>query len=243
MQFRVADQTGFLTETISFGTSNILSAGETFAMSKIQIASILDNSGFSGTGVDYGFDANGHLDFFSRTPGTNSRITLISDETTRLIGINAFGIDFNGEAVGRFKTEFNLHIADSSLNFQVGANQSQQINFGVANTSAEALGVEGLDVTSIGTATQALEAIDKAVERVSSERSRLGSMQNRLGSTLNNLSDTSLNLQDTESRLRDTDLAVETTKYLKNLIKEGAATAQMTQVKGLSRQSLLLLLG
>jgi len=242
MSFRVADQTGFLTETITFGTSNTLSTGETFAISKFQIASILDNSGFSGTGVDYGFDANEHLNFFSKAPGINSRITLISDEISRLIGINAFGIDFNDEAVGHFKTEFDLHVADASLSFQVGANQNQQIKFGIANTSAKALEVDSVDVTSIGTATQALDAIDKAVERISTERSRLGSLQNRLGSTLNNLSTSSLNLTDSESRLRDTNLAIETTDYLKNLIQEGTISAELAQVKGLSRQSLLLLL-
>ena len=142
---------------------------------------------------------------------------------------------------GSGKTNFNLHVADRSLKFQIGANKSQHLNFSVINTSAAALGLEGLDLTNVKAATRALGAIDEAVSRVSSERWKLGSLQNRLNSTINNLGVTATNLQSTEFKIRDVDIAKETVDFSRHQILMQAGTAQLAQAKGLSQNALQLL--
>ena len=134
-----------------------------------------------------------------------------------------------------------LHVADRSLKFQIGANKSQHLDFSVINSSAEALGLKGLDVTNVKAATRALGSIDTAVATISSERSKLGSLQNRLNSTINNLTVTATNLQSTESKIRDVDIAKETVDFTRNQILMQAGTAQLSQAKGLSQNALQLL--
>jgi flagellin len=142
---------------------------------------------------------------------------------------------------GDGQTEFDLHVANKSLTFQIGANQKQHLNFEIINTSSASLGLTGLDITNIPSATRALGAIDNAVQMISSERSKLGSLQNRMTSTMNNLNVTATNLQSTESLIRDVDVAVETVEFTRNQILMQAGTAQLAQSRGLSQSALQLL--
>jgi flagellin len=241
MSFRASDETGVQTGTITFGTSNVSSSGESFAMSSTQVSSILSSSSLSSTDVDFGFDAGNRLDFFTRSPGTNSRVTLFSNIASQNTGLNAFGINFNSQAQGSGREEFNLHVSDRSMRFQIGANQGQQLRFPLANTSAESLGVEALDVTNIKAATRALAAIDSAVGQISTERSKLGSFQNRLNTTVDNLTSTTTNLAAAESQIRDVDIAKETVDFTRNQILVQAGTAQLIQANALGQTALTLL--
>ena len=147
------------------------------------------------------------------------------------IALAGLGIDMNTAEQGSGKTNFNLHVADRSLKFQIGANKSQHLDFSVINTSAAALGLKkGFDLTNVKAATRALGAIDEAVSRVSSERSKLGSLQNRMNSTINNLTVTATNLQSTESKIRDVDIAKETVEFSRNQILMQAGTAQLARL-------------
>lgn len=96
---------------------------------------------------------------------------------------------------------------DTSLSLQIGANSSQTINVGIGDMRAEALKVNGLDVTSSQSAQASITVINDAIESVSSERSKLGATQNRLDHTINNLNTSAENLTSAESRIRDVDYA------------------------------------
>ena len=246
--FNITDRYGTDSGTITFGleSSNLSSTGEKFTIAKEQIASIFDNGthSLSSTDIAYKFDAGNRLEFYSRSAGNDSRVVLntkIPDQAT--YALNAFGIDFNTAAQGSGETEFNIHVTDRTLKFQIGANKSQQLGFAIVNTSAESLQLNGLDITSTRAATKALGLIDAAVNRISSERSKLGSLQNRLNSTINNLNVTSTNLQATESKIRDVDIATETLDFTRSQIMIQAGTAQLAQAKGLSQNALTLLQG
>ena len=241
MKFRVADESGIQTNTITFGTSNVASSGESFAISQTQLSSILDTSGVQSTGVDYSFDAGNRLDFFSSSIGKTSRVTLTSDATSQTLGSNTFGIDFNSQAQGSGATEFDIHVTDSKLNFQVGANRGQSLGISFANSSVDALGLRGLDVTNIKTATRALAKIDNAVNQVSSERSRLGSFENRLSTSVDNLTSATTHLTSFESQIRDVDIAKETVDFTRSQILVQAGTAQLIQANALGQTALTLL--
>ncbi|MBT3783804.1 hypothetical protein HOF92_02435, partial [bacterium] len=242
LTFRVTDKGGSQTGTIQFGTSNTSSANESFTISKDAVASILDSSTLKTTDVDFGFDAGGRLDFFSRSTGDTARIVLTTStanlETVGRVGV---GIDFGSAVQGKGTPRFDLHVTDRRLTFQVGANKSQHLNFEIVNTGAEALGLKGLDITNIKTATKALGDIDRAVSTISSERSKLGSLQNRMTSTIRNLTTTSTNLSSTESLIRDVDVAKETINFTRSQILIQAGTAQLAQAQGLPQGALQLL--
>ncbi|MEG9295777.1 flagellin [Mangrovibacillus sp. Mu-81] len=98
--------------------------------------------------------------------------------------------------------------SNGTLNMQIGANEGQEMNIGIADMRAAALGVDQLDLTSQNGAKNAITTIDAAIKSVSSERSKLGAYQNRLDHTINNLGTSSENLTAAESRIRDVDYAL-----------------------------------
>ncbi|PCJ20319.1 MAG: hypothetical protein COB02_04595 [Candidatus Cloacimonadota bacterium] len=235
-------------------------------LSKASISAIMDASSINTTDIAYEFDSGGKLRFRSKSVGDSSRILLISKDprlgatssnaavaagepasftsaTSQTTMLSTFGIDGSQAAQGSGKTKYSLHISDRSFSLQIGANQNQTLESSIANFSAEALGLNGLDVTSFPAAVKALGAIDHAVNLVSSERSKLGSLQNRLTSTINNLTVTSTNLQAAESRIRDVDIAVETVNFTRTQILIQAGTAQLAQANALPQQALQLLGG
>ncbi len=243
LAFNVTDKRGVSTNTITFVTANVSGSGESFSISKSSITGIINNSNLSTTDVDFKFDAGNRLDFFSRSSGEDARIVLSTGNSSaqETIGRTTFGIDFGQAVQGEGTLDFDLHVADRSLTFQIGANKSQHLNFEVINTSAESLGLEDLDITNIKSATRALGAIDEAIQVISSERSKLGSLQNRLTSTMSNLTSTSTNLSSFESQIRDVDLAKETVEFTRNQILVQAGTAQLAQAKALPQGAMQLL--
>lgn len=232
-----------LTASRTFLVSSIVSyINSAIAVSKEQITSLIYASNLSSTDVSYRFDAGNRLDFFSRSSGEDARIVMSTvNNSMATSAINGFGINISSSTQGSVKTDFNIHIADRKLTFQIGANKSQRLDFGVINTSAKALNIHDLDVTNTRSATTALGKIDNAVNAISSERSKLGSLQNRLTSTVNNLTVTATNLQSTESKIRDVNIDVETVAFTRNQILIQAGTTQLSQARGITQGALQLL--
>ena len=100
---------------------------------------------------------------------------------------------------------------------------------------------KGLNISSQGSANNAISTINQALETVSSERSKLGAAQNRLEHTIKNLDTSAENLQASESRIRDVDMAKEMMEFTKNNILTQAAQAMLAQAQQ-SPQGVLQLL-
>jgi len=153
-----------------------------------------------------------------------TEITKISERT-----------EFNGKTLldGTYDT------SGSGITFQVGANDTQQIELTIQDMGADALGsgsitMDTIDVTGFLANTgnsfdDQIKAIDKALEQVSQERSNLGAYQNRLDHTINNLSTSSENLTAAESRVRDVDMAKEMMNQTKASILSQASQAMLAQ--------------
>ncbi|WP_276731574.1 flagellin Hag [Bacillus sp. (in: firmicutes)] len=147
------------------------------------------------------------------------------------------------------RTEFNgKKLLDGSnstdgFTFQIGANAGQQLNLKIDSMSANALGVDTLNVTDFPTTpfdTQ-LESIDTAINNVSKQRAKLGAVQNRLEHTINNLGASSENLTAAESRIRDVDMAKEMSEFTKNNILSQASQAMLAQANQQPQNVLQLL--
>ncbi|MBC2400045.1 flagellin [Clostridium tetanomorphum] len=123
---------------------------------------------------------------------------------------------------------------DSSLTYQIGANEGQTMKVDINNMDAFALNIKdgagnAIDVTTAEKASRAITTINNAVEAVSTERSKLGAFQNRLEHTIANLGTSSENLTAAESRVRDVDMAKEMMTFSKNNILSQAAQAMLAQ--------------
>ncbi len=147
-----------------------------------------------------------------------------------------------GTSKGSGDTNFKMHVVDRQAQFQIGADQGQTMKVNIANMSAEALGVDNLDLTNITGANEAMGRLNKAIDLVSSERSKLGAYQNRLEYSINNLRNTHSNLTASESRIRDADIAMEMIEFTRNQIVQQSGTAMLSQAN-LIPQSVLQLLG
>ena len=156
--------------------------------------------------------------------------------TKSLLGLS------EGTAKGSGDKNFVLRVVNSNPQFQIGADQGQNMNISIGNMSATALGVDKIDLTTVRGANEAMGVLNKAIDKVSSERSKLGSFQNRLQYSINNLRNTHSNLTAAESRIRDADIAMEMIKFTRNQIMQQSGTAMLAQAN-MVPQGVLQLLG
>ncbi len=151
-----------------------------------------------------------------------------------------FGIE-DGQARGSGDANFQIHIVDNTPQFQIGADQGQSMKVSFANMSAESLGVDKLDMTTIAGAQKALAKLNQAIDKVSAERSKLGAFQNRLEYAINNLRTTHTNLTAAESRLRDVDVSKEMIEFTRSQIISQSGMAMLAQANTLPQGVLQLL--
>ena len=99
----------------------------------------------------------------------------------------------------------------------------------------------GINVSTSGDATTALDTIDAALVAVNTTRASLGAGQSRLESVVNNLTTNVTNLSDARSRIEDADFSAETQALAKAQILSQASTAMLAQANQ-SQQGVLKLL-
>ena len=135
-----------------------------------------------------------------------------------------------------------VHIAENSMVFHIGANPMQNLDASIGDMRADALGVENLLVTNQDAANRAIEQIDQAIEKISSERALTGAMQNRLEHTISNLSVAEENLTAAESRIRDLDMAEEMVDFTRHQIMMQAGSSMLAQAN-MKPENVLALFG
>lgn len=165
--------------------------------------------------------------------------------TTNVYDIN----DFNGalpmeEVIdsGVVRAEERWYY-DTSLVFQIGANEGQNMVAGLDDMRAAALGLTkaSLKVTDQDSAERTVMVVDAAIHKVSSARAKIGAVQNRLEHTISNLGVASENLTAAESRIRDVDMAKEMMQYTKQQILMQSANAMLAQANTIPQNVLQLL--
>jgi flagellin len=161
----------------------------------------------------------------------NSEFTDLINEVDRI----AQSADFNNVKL--------LDGSTASITFQVGSGVGVTDTIAVTLSSAlgSDLGIMALDISSAGSPTGAISAIDAAIDTVSSTRGRLGAAQNRLQSTIANLGVSIESLTAANSRIRDVDVAAETADLTRNSILQQAAVSVLAQAN-LQPQTALKLL-
>lgn len=135
----------------------------------------------------------------------------------------------------------HIHIVDSALRLQTGANEGEVLRASLGEISVASLELSGLLVVSEDLATEAIGRLDRAGERVSSERAKLGAYLNRLDITTRVLDITADNLTASESRIRDLDIAEETVDFTRDQILQQTGTALLAQANAIPQSVLQLL--
>jgi flagellin len=104
-----------------------------------------------------------------------------------------------------------------------------------------ATGFADLDISTVGGADNALNAMEAALGTINSARADLGAVQNRFTSVVANLNTSSENMSSARSRIRDTDYAKETAELTRTQILQQAGTAMLSQANQTSQNVLSLL--
>lgn len=132
--------------------------------------------------------------------------------------------------------------ANSLVSVTIADTKGGEAQAADSHTLGGATAHNGINVSTMEGANDAIQIIDDAIATVSAERSKLGAVQNRLDHTINNLTTTSENLSAAESRIRDVDMAKEMMEFTKNNILNQASTAMLAQANQMP-QGVLQLLG
>ncbi|MCX7813794.1 MAG: flagellin [Pseudothermotoga sp.] len=164
---------------------------------------------------------------------------------TNVYNINSFGGALPLEEVidsGVVRAEERWY-QDTSLVFQIGANEGHNMLAGLDDMRAAALGItpDSLKVTDQNSAERTIMVIDAAIHKVSSARAQLGAIQNRLEHTISNLGVAAENLTAAESRIRDADMAKEMMEFTKQQILMQSSMAMLAQANALPQTVLQLL--
>lgn len=99
----------------------------------------------------------------------------------------------------------------------------------------------GVDLSSVASASSALAAIDGAINKVSEIRGGLGALTNRLDHTINNLTAAVENHSASRSQIMDADFATESASLAKAQVLAQASTAMLAQANAAPQLVLQLL--
>jgi flagellin len=145
-----------------------------------------------------------------------------------------------------FAGRYLLNGEIQDLDIQVGPNNDpdkDRIKFAPGETDlrSDALGIEGLNVSSKDGAQSTLDDIDQAMTRVNQVRAKVGSFQSRLNTTVQAQGIFKENLMAAYSRIRDADVAEEATNLAKQSILRQAGVSVLTQANEMPAVALQLL--
>lgn len=133
----------------------------------------------------------------------------------------------------RFGSQALLDGTTKQYEFQVGVNKGSDniIKYNSdTNTTAQALGVDGLSISDKGDARDSLEEIDTALMSINSARAKMGAVQNRMDTAVNHIESQIQGLTEAHSRMADADMpaAIATARRGEILLQYQAAAMKMS---------------
>jgi flagellin len=166
-------------------------------------------------------------------------VSQLVDEVNRI----ASHAQFNGlnMLTGRFANSAKGGTATTEMFFQVGANMDQRKQVFIGTMTAQALGLQGISISTPDKANAVIGSVDNALRQVSRQRADLGAYQNRFEMASKGVAVAAENLQAAESLIRDTDIASQMVDYTKNQILMQSSTAMLAQANLKPRSVLQLL--
>ena len=216
------------------------------------LGKLLFLNGLWSAGVE---DGTSNIDYTgSMLPGSNNGTDMLTGTVVKMTNVNsndtvevALNMSFDPSpsgflGVGLYLLE-RTSVADFSYKVGTGAvTASDDIAVTVNSINAQALGVDGTDITTEAQADLASAAVDGAIDDLQSHRATVGANQNRLEFAISNLSIARENTDAARSQLLDLDAAAELTRFTSNQILVESGISMLAQAN-LLPQTLLRLFG
>jgi len=227
--------------TIADGTFEfqVVQSGATVATQVFYISSGVNGIvGTLLTTISGGAAASFTYAYGSGTSATADLTITISAVATADIGSSAFVKVLQYVSAGYATTP--------SFNIQTGPNQGNSISFGLANVSASALRIGGVNLIAQSSSFNALAAqdalgqIDQALSRVLTVQANIGAVGVRLTQEADNDNLASVNLQASESSIRDLNVSQASTAYTKAQLLISFGTSLLAQANTNSQSVLQL---
>jgi flagellin len=237
----VVVDTGFIALTTAGSVQTLTLNGLTIALSTGNAATasafVATVNGFSNqSGVVAATNSVGVT--FTRSSGG----TIALGETSASVGV---GNTVGSTDARTFNAGFTLSVdIDKTLSVVSSATgDSLGFSTAVVNTTATAKRVNGLSVSNVSSANDAIQTIDFGLSQLSRVRGSIGAVQNRFVSVVASLSVTSENLSAARSRIQDADVAQETAELTRTQILIQAGVSVLSKANQLPSVALTLLQG
>ena len=194
-----------------------------------------------------GVDASIKVTGLSNKADASGAISTVSTTATTLHfgGVANAGADstvvggtLKFEASGAFDVRSN--VGGGSVNLKGGNSSLFSGDANITNAS-DFSSINGVDVSTVAGANNAISVIDAALNQVNGIRSALGAVQNRMQTTISNLTAGSENITAARSRVQDADFAQETANLTRAQILQQAGVAMLAQANQLPQMVLSLL--
>lgn len=157
-----------------------------------------------------------------------SEFDALAEELTRVTGAT----EFNGQKLLNGDTS-----GSGAVTLRDGTGGDDVVQISIQDLSAEALGVDNLDVTDGAT----LDALDMALNTLAGARGELGAVESRLQSGIDNLESIRENTAAANSRIADVDIAEATADLAKSQILEQMQVSVQAQANISASMALSLL--
>ncbi|MCC6797267.1 MAG: flagellin FliC [Candidatus Hydrogenedentes bacterium] len=144
---------------------------------------------------------------------TNEQRSALNEEAQQLlqqIDATASDTEYNGQKL----------LDGSQSSVSLGTEGGDQLSLN--ESTASALGINGVDLSTQAGAQSALSDLDDALESIGANRSSIGAQQSGFESAINVRETTNNNIIEAESRIRDADIARITIEQTRNQILLGA---------------------
>jgi flagellin len=152
------------------------------------------------------------------------------------IGLSAAGVDDGDD---KYVAELEVYIGGGASAEATG--NSVTIDLSAAAADAETLEVDGLDITDVDGAKEAITAIRTAVTTLGTVQGAVGAGQNNLSQAVDLATAQITNFQAAESAIRDADIAAEASNMARLATLQQAGVSALAQANQ-SSQALLSLL-
>ncbi|MGH7927700.1 MAG: flagellin, partial [Candidatus Binatia bacterium] len=163
-------------------------------------------------------------------------------ETTASVGV---GDSLASTASRTFSAGFTLSVDLNRTLTVVSSGAGDDIGFttAVVNTTVTEKRINGLSISNVSSANDAIQTIDFGLAQLSRVRGSIGAVQNRFISAISSLSVASENLSAARSRIQDADVAQETAELTRTQILIQAGVSVLAQANQLPSVALSLLGG
>lgn len=207
------------------------------------VAGLRFDSGVAGEATGTDLTGTGTTTTISvvKADGTSVDLgTLTADYADNADGTNLVSIQLGA---GVFYNSVDTNAQTNEFTFKIGTGNEtfDRITLDINSVTQEALGINGLDVTTAANADTASTAISSAITTLNSARANIGAFQNRLDIATSNLATATENTEAARSALLDLNIATEMTSFTSKQILVQAGVAMLSQANSLPQNLLRLL--